>query len=36
MGPLDGGAVPMATDTVVAVTLIAMTGRRVPIELHIF
>ena len=31
-----GWGVPMATDTAFAVALIAMMGRRVPIELRIF
>lgn len=36
-GPLaNGWGVPMATDTAFAVALIAMMGRRVPIELRIF
>jgi Na+:H+ antiporter, NhaA family len=36
-GPLaHGWGVPMATDTAFAVALIAMMGRRVPIELRIF
>jgi NhaA family Na+:H+ antiporter len=33
---LDGWGVPIATDTAFAVALIAMMGRRVPIELRIF
>lgn len=36
-GPWSGGwGVPMATDTAFAVALIAMMGRRVPVELRIF
>ena len=32
----DGWAVPMSTDTAFAIALIAMLGRRVPVELRIF
>ena len=36
-GPLSRGwGVPMATDTAFAIALVAMMGRRVPVELRVF